>query len=278
MQKSTDNRLRSIQHLAVLDGWFQPETDNTARYKLHLNASFRAERLGGTEESNIHFRIELRQCEIVVILPENGNGFAVDRSTVARSVPNSSLRITDKTHTSTGVEGAVDVGLDGKKPKLGFLGRISGKRQASTDTEYVRDAPLLETQHSMSVDEHRSWIVTSPINVLRGSLWDPELEPRFTMIDQRSPDTVEAERARNLSPTAIVQVRCKREDVHIDDVKFKDLEEDGIRQNRQNQAVRQRAAEAFLKAEIQRQRLCVGDIHDKFSDMTLAEYVIPLFE
>lgn len=278
MSNQNDNRLRSIGQLAVVGGWFEQEANNPSRYSLHLNATFKEERLGGIESSNIHFRVRLEKCEIVVVLPERGVGFKIDQKTLARTAPSPSVTLSDKSQkTSTGSVG-VDVGLENKVPFLKAISSFARKESSESQVENNRTVPKIETLNSMTHDGHVSWIVTPNIGSLLGSLWNPVEEPRFTLMDTRPSESGDDDKIKNLPPMALVEVRCKREDITIYDIKFKDLEKQGVLQNRENQEIRLRAAEAFLRTEIQKQRLNVGDIQDRFSDLTLTEYVVPLFQ
>lgn len=277
MDDFASNRLRSIKQLAVIDGWFEQESTSSNRYSLHLNASFRTERLGGVAESNVHFRIRLKQCEIVVVLPESGRGFVVDPRTLARTKPVAPVTISQKTQTTQSGKATGTLGVNPTGPSVSLNAKAEKEVSESVQIDQTQERDFLETLHSRSDEGHPSWIVTSPVKVLNGSLWDPVSEPRFTIIDQRSNGEIEAERAMNISPNAVVQIRCKSEDVEIFDIDFKDSERASIFRAKANQINRQRAAEAFLKCEIQNQRLKVGDIRDKFSEMTLAEFVVPLF-
>lgn len=272
-----NNRLRSIGKLAVVDGWFDQEEGSSDRYSLHLNASFRTERLGGFDGSNIRFRIELRQCEIVVVLPEKGRGFEIDPRTVARSKPTSSFkyrRVEGRKKTWRRTISGI-IGSSGSEALIG--GAYDQSLSVDTELEECGEPMMLEGQHTRSEDGHPSWIVTSPLHVLKGSLWDPHAEPRFTVIDMRPPHQVAREKDLSIAPIAIVQVRCKSEDLQIFDIQLKDFDTEGRQSLKPGHAARRKAAEAYLKYEIQSQNLMVGNIHDKFSDMTLAEYTIPLF-
>lgn len=271
------NKLRGIGHLSVLSGWFQQEEHEKNRYVLHLDASFRPERLGANRESEIRFRISLRQCEIVVTLPNQGAGFQIDPRTLARTEAGATVKIADVTSVHTESSGKLDLGAGIKGLAGNMAGKLSGSKTNTVETDRSEEIPRIRAQHTNSIEGDQSWIVTSPLHKLEGVLWSAQHDPRFTLIDSRSPDKIAHDRAKNIPPLALVSVRCKREDVNIEDIEFKDSISDEQQKHRHGYNARLRTAEAFLKTEIQRQNLRVDNVHEPFSDMTLAEYVVPLF-
>jgi hypothetical protein len=271
------NRLKSVGQLAVVSGWFEQDKSFPKRHSLHLNVSFKEERFGGVPESKIHFEVRLRQCEIVVILPERGNGFRVIQKSLARTPPPPPVSVTDTEDEQ-------------QTSKISAMVRISKSLLAGGDvsaekttakhkrTDKSRQVRPMEVLHTLTSEMHHSWLVKGITGALNGSLWDPENEPRFAVSDNRDVGISEKERSLGLPPVSVVEVRCKREDIDIFNMSFKDLETQGIAQNRENHDIRLRAAEEYLKTMIQLQGLRVGDMRDKFSDVSLAEYFIPLFE
>jgi hypothetical protein len=242
-----------------------------------LSATFKEDRLGGIEKSNIHFRVRLKQCQIVVFLPERGNGFRALEKTIDRTTPPPPVQIvdTEERKDKTYLNGMVELGR-------GLAAKAGIGSEKGTETNYKvdrsRQSPRMEVLYSKTADSQHCWIVTGVGGALSGSLWEAASQPRFVVSDRRPPESIQSDRARGLPPMSCVEVRCQREDIEIYDIKFKDLSEQGIVQNRANQDIRLRAAEAFLKSQIQIQGLRVGDISDKFSEVFLAEYLIPLFE
>jgi hypothetical protein len=271
------NRLKSVGQLAVVGGWFEQDEDKSECYSLHLSATFKEERFGGTEDSKVHFRVRLNQCEIVVFLPERGNGFRVLERTIARTLPGPAITISDtvEENSRTSVGGAMQVGAKVLAKAHAVARRTTA---AVTKLDKSRQSPRMEVLYSKTADMQHCWIASGVGGCLAGSLWDAANEPRFVVADKRPPDFIEKDRALELPPMASVEIRCRREDIEIYDIEFKDLVEQGITQNRFNQDIRMRAAEAFLKSQIQLQGLRVENMGDKFAEVFLAEYLIPLFE
>ena len=278
MLSPEDNQLRGIGHLAVLDGWFKQASENKNRYVFHLDVSFRNERLGGEEGSEVRFRIVLKQCEIVVQLPNKGQGFDIDPVTLARTDAGAMVKVTDIQTSKTDISGDAEVAAGLKGVGGGLRAKVMGRKIVTRETDQSEELPRLIAQHSRSIDNDPSWIITSPLKILDGVLWNAVEEPRFTVIDTRDESQIKKDRATSIPPLALVYVRCKREDLQIDDIVFKDSVSNEEQKRRRGYEARLRTAEAYLKAEIQRQNLKVDNVHDAFSEMTLAEYVVPLFK
>jgi len=70
---------------------------------------------------------------------------------------------------------------------------------------------------SQTADGHYPWTVESPrSSVLVGRPWDANKQPRLKLVDKRK------DRSKGIPPTVRVEVRCRREDLIIENLEIKD--------------------------------------------------------
>lgn len=120
------------------------------------------------------------------------------------------------------------------------------------------------TQSKTEEGEYR-WIVlprTQPF--LQGRPWDPNKEPRLKLIDKRK------DRKESIPPTVHVEVRCRREDLLIEDLSVKD---ESLWQRIKSKAGfknKLAAAESYIRNRLTEEGLEVKNISDAFGQITLA--------
>jgi hypothetical protein len=78
-----NNKHRALGQLAVTRAWFYPVADtNPPRHAFKMDIVFQNERVGGRPEDPVRFRVGLKQCEVVVILPLGDSCIRIDERTV----------------------------------------------------------------------------------------------------------------------------------------------------------------------------------------------------
>lgn len=276
MTNFDNNYRRTLRQLAVANGWFENE-EGSDRHTLHLNVTFREERLGGDIDEPVRFRVRLKRCEIVVIVLDDENSLSVDPRSVDYTKPDKPAEARRAKTKNDDFEFGGEVLVTSEKPS--GKGWLKGKKAKSNsnETSDTQSINILHSLNSRSVDGHPSWMITNAYNeYLEGSLWDPHEEPRLTLIDKRS----EAARTRHIetgmNPYCRIDIRCRREDLEILEITLRDPERDGFEKQRQDYKVRLRAAESFIKHQLQLEGLAVGDIHEMFSDMIVGDLIVPL--
>jgi len=279
---SNNNKRRTLHRLAVTRAWFDLVQDsNPLRYTFHMDVSFQNERLGGGEDDPVRFRIGLKKCELVVVLPRDKDALKIDPRTIASDQSPAYVTIDRKTLASAEMSGsgALDVGPAGMTGSANLAASATRARSVEATTNEVM--PVLLGMRSESTDGNLSWSIerTNGPEILKGQFWDAKKdEPRFVVVDQRPIEVREQEARTGLHATVTVEVRCKREDLditHIELTKPSDIKLMGLLPNRKKSM---KAAEAFIKHQLQKEGLSVGDIHEPFSDLVVGDLLVSLVE
>lgn len=277
--KMKTNTHRSLHQLAVINAWFDADKNDPTRYSLHANVSFREERMGREKSSNIRFRVAIKKCEIVVIPPDRGVSFQIDPRSIKTAAPKVAARQEREREKSVSKKFLGGLRGDRKSVDPNLDVRLEYSKGDRVSTSDIQTIEIMNELHGQSADGFPSWHISGEYEGrLEGSLWDAKNEPRFTISDRRS--AIERERSKELAiaPLASIEVRCLREDIHIFDISFKDLEKNEQIQNRAGHMNRIRAAEAFLQTELLKEGLVFGDLSDIFANLTVADAVVPLYE
>jgi hypothetical protein len=91
--------------------------------------------------------------------------------------------------------------------------------------------------------------------------------PLLKLVDQRT------NREKGIAPSVRLEIRCLREDLKIEDIEIKNsgLWEKLV--NREGSKNRLKAAEAYIKNQLEEAGLEAGDLSDKFAKITLGEVI-----
>ena len=106
-------------------------------------------------------------------------------------------------------------------------------------------------------------------DLLDGRPW-PSDKPRLKLIDRRAPNF------RALEPTVRVEVRCRREDLEITDIRFKDDARQQAFLLREGHRNRIAAAEALIRSRLLQEGLIdpKADLGDDFLELTLSDTIV----
>lgn len=277
-----DNKRRTLHRLAVTNAWFDLlKSEGPPRYAFRMDVSFREERLGGEEGDPVRFRIGLKRCEVVVILPRTENRLKISRRSIASgTMPATVILETETTATSAAEgSGSLGVGPSGATGNAGFSASASRKR--TVKAKATQSAPALLGTRSESSDGDLSWIITRTDGdeILQGMLWSAKHdEPRFELIDQRPEEVRSKESITGLHQTLTVEIRCKREDLDIKGIELTDPEENKVMSRLLNRRKKDKVAEAFIKKKLQEEGLRVGNISEPFSDMVVGDLIVSLVD
>ena len=119
---------------------------------------------------------------------------------------------------------------------------------------------------SSKTDEgHYRWIIKPTASqVLEGRPWDATKQPRLKIIDKRR------DRSKGIPPTVRVEVRCRREDLLIDDLQIKDQGLWEKAKGRIGFKNKMAAAISYIRDRLTEEGLEVENIEDIFGNVTLA--------
>lgn len=122
---------------------------------------------------------------------------------------------------------------------------------------------MIVTQSQTSEGHYRWSIEPGTAKILKGRPWDPMKQPRLKLLDKRK------DRSRGIPPTVRIEVRCRREDLVIEDLQAKDETLWKSLQRRVGFRNRMAAALSFIRDRLSEEGLDVNNIDDIFGQLTL---------
>ncbi|MEM0961676.1 MAG: hypothetical protein AAGK21_03920 [Bacteroidota bacterium] len=275
------NKIRSLGQIAVANAWFDlVERDGPPRYSFHLDVSFRRERIGGEEGDPARFRVALKECEVVVLLPTGETELRIDRRTIATHRSSRSVERTREQVSSQALQGTAGMEV-GPEVFGARANAAAGLERATKETTTSRsEGPPLLGQRSATREGDLSWVISrnDGSDFLDDVLWDAKMEPRFEIVDGRDERVQERDARTQIYPTFTVEVRCRSEDLRIDEIELTDPDERGLLSRLGAPKKRQKAAEALIKRELQMNGLRVGDIHQPYSRLVVGDLIVALVE
>lgn len=265
---SARNQVRNLSEVVTLEAWHSAAGADR-RADLCVNVAFGGGRIGGAADDEVRFKLTLRQAEVVVVIPQ-GEPARVDPGSVRRGGRRRTGTATETTRSGHEASAEFGASMDAAAAK----GAIKAAAGTKASAAHERKVELTEAIGSIAIEHgqdengsHRWTLTPSPGGVLNGRVWFDEEQRRLTVIDTR------ADRARGLPPTVRVEVRCRREDLHITEVVLND--EAAWRRLLQSPLHRNReiAAIAYLKNRLFTEGLLQGDEGDltnPYARLTLA--------
>lgn len=272
MARDTNER-RALSSLFSVDAW-TVKADEDGRTSLCVDVTFSVAKMGGDGKAPVSFVLRLRRAEIVVIMPVMGE-YVVDPQTVARLLPGKKkVERSYKMSREGAVEAGLSIGAKGVSGKMGAEGKVSASESVEVSSErLIRD---ILSKHGKTHDGHYAWelVPSKSDSVLEGPAWDATEEPRFGMVDKRSAKR-KADDARNQIPPVIkVQVRCRREDLDIDDIRVADEEKQIWLSQRKQQDKRLAAAESYIRNALIEVGLMPPDLSGDYVELVLADCLV----
>jgi len=266
------NAQRALANLFSVDAWII-EVDQQKRSSLCVDVTFAVAKMGGDGLAPVSFTLRLRRAEIVVLMPLMGE-FSVDPATVARLLPGTQkVERSYKIKKDGTAEAGLSIGAMGVSGKLSADGKISAEESLVISSEVVlRD---ILSKHGKSHDGHYSWeLVPMTKKVLEGPAWDAAQEPRFAVKDERSDKRKAVDARTNNHPVIRVQVRCRREDLDIEDIRLRDEERQSFLSRRPNQDKRLAAAESYIRDALIQEGLMPVDLSGEYVELLLADCMV----
>ena len=215
MVNNSKNRRRAFADVVTIDAWHESFGPEVGTADLHADVVFGVARVSGETDSPVRFRLSIKRAEIIVLIPES-EPVRVDKRSPAC-----------KEHLTQVVErapeqaprGAAGIGLSKDKFGGGAKLKVTAKAQQQTNSklELTTAVELMIVVQSQTADGHYPWTVESPrSSVLVGRPWDANKQPRLKLVDKRK------DRSKGIPPTVRVEVRCRREDLIIENLEIKD--------------------------------------------------------
>ncbi|WP_342251386.1 hypothetical protein [Sphingomonas sp. OTU376] len=261
-----NNQIRVLSQVLAIDAWHKPLRVDGGTSSVHVELSFHQGRLGGDNpDMPFTFRVRLKKALLTVSVEQP---LEIDRESVARSIPPSSLehtkilKLNEKAKQNASLLGKISPSA----LQIAAGASISSEVESTADEEYrfVRHIPnIIATPKPKGAREFSWELRPGQSETLEGEPWNPVEEPRLSVKSLLN-------QAR-LDPAIRVTVSCKFEDLEIDDLSLKgtgiiDIAKEALF-NRMNEA----AAIQQLKLTLRDAQLEFGDIDDKFSNLLIAD-------
>jgi len=268
MSNDLNNRKRAFAEVVSVEAWHKAFSTDNAKADLHADVVFGTARIGGEAESAVRFRLRMKRADIVVVISET-EPVEVEKQSVSRDSPQLHAHFSKTSDRLSGIAAGANAGAKASADGVA----ISIQAQASARTEITKtekielsgDLGLMKVTQSKTSDGHYRWTIEALVDgYLDGRPWDGANAPRLKLIDRRR------DPGRGIPPSVRVEVRCRREDIEILDLKIKD---EGIwagakaKVGFQN---RMKAAEAYIRDQLAREGLQVDNINDIFGELTFA--------
>jgi hypothetical protein len=220
MNSNSDNRKRAFADVVTIDAWHGSFLEGHAKVDLHVDVVFGTARIGGDSQSPVRFRLSAKRAEVVVIIPES-EPVLIDRNSVSRDAPELQGHLTEVVEQTnqTRIKGraAVSTSLPDLAASLATEASAQASRSENRKFEISATVQFLVVTQSKTVEGEYRWLVEPRSKeIIIGRPWDAVKQPRLKLIDQRKDQT------KGIPPTVRVEVRCRREDLLIEDLEIKD--------------------------------------------------------
>jgi len=147
---------------------------------------------------------------------------------------------------------------------MGAEARLSSERK----TEIAHESGQMRVMQSKTAEGYYRWVLEPADGAfLVGHPWDPDQAPRLKLVDLRS------DKSSRIPPSVRVEVRCKREDLTIEDITLKDETLWHSIRERLGHRNRMAAAESYIRNKLVDEGLDVGNFEDLFGDLTLGSVI-----
>lgn len=254
-----NNSAKSLHEIVSVDAW-HAQFDSEKRASVHVDLSFSTGEMGTEEVSQVTFKLSIKKATLKIVIPAT-EGVAVVQSSVDREPTLEGVRkVIEESKITNSGSAAIDARL---KMPIGVTasGEVKASRSGSnaraTSTEFTSQISEFEVRQIVDAARNYGWeIKTSSGGALVGKVWDPVKRPRLS---------IKKLSESRLEPGFQIQVVCRKCDLMIDDVKFKEGTPffNGLKVNRMA------AAKAFIRT-----RLIDDGLYDGKDDSDLVEFVI----
>ena len=184
------------------------------------------------------------------------------------------MNVTLHDTTTTSFEAGAKATASGKATLSHLEAGVAGSANASSSKTATRKVDVAQTGGGITVtqsktpDGHYRWTLQPTLGShLEGRGWDANKAPRLKVEDRRE------DRSTGIPPVIHVEVRCKREDMIIEDLEVKDA----AAWERIRETVgfdrRMAAAEAYIRSRLASEGLEFGDLGEDFADLTVASVI-----
>jgi hypothetical protein len=206
---------------------------------------------------------------VVTVIPEN-EPLGVDKLSVSRDHPSVEAKRTRTTETTTKVGGSMKAAAAYSKavPTASIVAEAKGETDITDQdkVELVESVAPMSVMQSINAEGYYQWEIKPVTSAyLKGKPWDPVLKPRLKLKDLRKRPL-----KNKIEPGVTVEVRCRREDLDIKEIQLKNESLMNKLLNAPGHRNKLAAAESYIRDELTKEGLFVGNMQEVFSHLTLA--------
>lgn len=178
------NNRRVLAQALAIDAWHEPMRFDGETFSVHVELSFKSGRIGGDDPTfPFTFNIALKRALLTLKLE---SPLAIDRRTVARSIPNSSAELTRIISAKEEAKSNIDFGGKISPESLSFAlsANNSNKNIKSNERQVkiVQELPRIIANPQPRGPTEYAWELTpGQSDTLDGQPWDPVEQPRFSV-------------------------------------------------------------------------------------------------
>jgi len=236
-----DNIRRCLKNVVSLDGWIGAFADD-GQAKVHVDVVFLDALFGDQPNHKVSFKLTLKRAEVFLVVDDQ-DPIKVIRSSIQRTVSNKTTSQKQESVVEASGEASADVkvsnkGISGSGQAKAAV-KATSKTTKSTEQairEYVIQHFTDGTIPAWEVRRHDGEAMT-------GAPWDANAEPRLKIKRKAAEGSSE-------QLTIKLELRCRRQDLQINDLKFTDTKKKSLFNAGNYQAQKLVAAEQVIKDEL----------------------------
>ncbi|WP_313059049.1 hypothetical protein [Agrobacterium cavarae] len=268
------NRLRAFADVVGVDAWHKSFKPGSQEVDLKVDVTFKEGRVGGEEDSPVQFRLRLRRATLAVVISET-EPVEVLRDSIRRNddaieVDWESHNVKTKHHAAL-----LAAGLSASLNPLesGASASLSAKAETSIDANQTLVEKMRGRHRGMksrfqydNLEQSFNWLIDcQSTDFLEGRPWEANEQPLMTLRDTRH------DASRGIPPNVRVAVRCLREDLIITDIKIKGNVSFLSKITGNEEKLKLKAAEAYIRTKLCEVGLVVGDLSNDFAKVVLVD-------
>lgn len=268
------NRLRAFADVVGVDAWHKSFTPGSQEVDLKVDVTFKEGRVGGEDDSPVHFRLRLRRATLAVVISET-EPVEVLRDSIRRDDDSIEIDWESQNVNTKHNFASLGAGLSGSLNPLeaSASASLSAKAETSIDVNRTHVERMRGRHRGMksrfqydNLEQSFNWLIDcQSTDFLEGRPWEANAQPLMTLRDTRQ------DPSRGIPPNVRVAIRCLREDLIISDIKIKDDVGFINKIVGNEEKIKLKAAEAYIRTKLCEVGLLVGDLSNDFAKVVLVD-------
>lgn len=255
-----DNNPRVFGEVVSLEVWRTEYNTETGTAALHINAKFQDGRIRSEGTPRVSFRLRLRSAEIF-IRPDSTSTIKLQPgSALVPSTPEGKRTVTNRQALEASAAAAAGITVVG--PTASMNAGAKSRMSAEVTTTYSSAYRSITFLHGKKNGSHIYCLEPVDQSYLNGLPWDYNTKV-LSLRDTRMG------RKKGEPPEPSVEIRCKREDIDITDIKLVDEREINLLSRISMNKLK--IVENYIKDELARLGFGNANMSDPFEDILIAD-------